>query len=56
MNSDKVWITTELLDLLVNQLTQQPWREVTPIFERLGQELSAQEESPTIITEKKNGR
>ena len=53
MNSEKVWITTDLLDLIVGQLTQQPFSDVAPIFEQLGNELSKQEEKPTIYTEQK---
>ena len=47
-----ITITEELLDTMVNAITQLPWRDAAPILEQLGQELSQTQSAPSIITEK----
>ena len=46
----QISISEELLDAIVNALTQLPYREVQPVFDRLSAELMPSEEpEPQII-------
>jgi len=44
-----VVITEAFLDMMVNALTQLPYRDVVPVFARLAEELNSKENKPSLI-------
>ena len=47
---ETVELSGDLLDMICNELSYLPYRQVQDVFVRLGDELSEKEEQPLIMT------